>query len=119
MSVVYSEPYKYESGPVSHKKTSLPVSGWNSRLLDELNIKTNWEYRQYMTQKSADVMKYNSSNAYDAFGYSRPSQNLMFSKSTEKPSDLKESYLNKYELESRMIAPELTAEDVRKIRYKS
>jgi hypothetical protein len=110
MSIFYSEPYKYVEE--KSNKRALPIASekvLNSHLLKELNLKNGWEYRQYITKNAKEIIKCNCSHAYEEFGY-LPSETPL--QSSPRLTDLKELYLNKYNIESRMVAPEINIQNI-------
>ena len=99
------------------------------------NIKSNWEYRQYMTKNANDIMKYNFTETATDVGFSNskpeelPSiQSNKFSSlapakaiqslievaedTLEKQSDLKVNYLTREELQARRVSPAITQEEL-------
>ena len=120
MSVFYTEPYTYNIEPMYEERPSIDkvsTSGRNGSLLKELGLKTNWEYRQYITKNGDEILYYNRSQGYKDNGVSTVSGPLPVSRGVS-TSDLKEAYLNQYRMESMMVAPELSTEDVFNIRNK-
>lgn len=121
-----------------------PEAVLNAHLLKEINVQTNWQYRQYMTKNAKDIMKYNcTQSATDAGYFKRYADLANESYSTPylspalgsndqlkgnepkgnepkgyKTSDLKELYLTREQLESRMVAPEVNQEDILRMRSK-
>ena len=110
-----------------------PESVLNKHLVKEMGLHTNWQYRQYMIENAKNIMKYNCVQASTDAGYVKQYSNLndsatfstpySFSSFTDstKPAgyetgDLKELYLTREQLESRMVAPELSQADVLKMR---
>jgi len=101
-----------------------PEAVLNEHLLKEIGVSTNWQYRQYLTKNAKEIMKYNclqtSTDAgyikrYADLGSSSYSTPYVFpnSENNQKPvgyqaSDLKDIYLSREQLESRMVAPEIT-----------
>lgn len=109
-----------------------PLDVANLAQLNASGVKTNWEYRRYLTANALDIMRQNyleTSNdcGYvarfaDVAGYTTPQSftgnnedRIRNSKGYE-TSDLKELYLSKEQLNARMIAPELTQEQLLKMR---
>lgn len=100
----------------------------NKYLVDSNNIKSNWEYRKYLTQNSEKIMEYNKKESENDIGYymrvddlSKASSNTPFLYSSyvdeSKPvgyetSDLKEMYLSREQLSARMVSPAITQEDL-------
>ena len=111
-------------------------SGWqpgnavNESIRRSENIKTNWDYRRYLTLNADQVMNLNRIDAvnisghgsFDVNGYEQDNhRNVPFMYSTvmdtREPfgytqSDLKDTYLSREALQSRMVAPEITQEQV-------
>ena len=111
-------------------------SGWqpgnavNESIRRSENIKTNWDYRRYLTLNADQVMNINRIDAvnmsghgsFEVNGYEQDThRNVPFMYSTvmdtREPfgyvqSDLKDVYLSREALQSRMIAPEITQEQV-------
>ena len=111
-------------------------SGWqpgnavNESIRRSENIKTNWDYRRYLTINADQVMNINRIDAvnmsghgsFDVNGYEQDNhRNVPFMYSTvmdtREPfgyiqSDLKDTYLSREALQSRMVAPEITQEQV-------
>jgi hypothetical protein len=108
-----------------------PEAVINDDLILSNNIKSNWQYRKYLTQNAKDIMEYNFRESSNDVGYyKRPidlpnmQSNLVSNMNTTpynfssihdttKPfgyqnSDLKELYLSRERLDSRKIAPEIT-----------
>jgi hypothetical protein len=108
-----------------------PEAVLNNYLIKELGIKSNWEYRQYLTNQAKDVMTYNRIQSANDSGYIRRYVDTNAEKphstpyaypsfvDTSKPvgyetSDLKEIYLSREQLQARMVAPEVTQEQLMK-----
>ena len=104
-----------------------PEAVLNSHLLKEINVETNWQYRQYMIKNAKDIMKYNCTQSATDAGYLKryaDLENNSYSTpyvsnsyvDNAKPSgyqtsDLKELYLTREQLQARMVAPEITQEE--------
>jgi hypothetical protein len=104
-----------------------PEAVLNSHLLKEINVETNWQYRQYMIKNAKDIMKYNCTQSATDAGYlkryadlennsySTPYISNSFVDNTKpsgyQTSDLKELYLTREQLQARMVAPEITQEE--------
>ena len=98
----------------------------NTNLQRESNIKSNWEYRQYLQKKSNDIMKYNTYQAIYTSGnnpyissnneevnktpvlYHSTYDNRK-SKVSHPDTNLKQTYLEKEQFKSRMISPSIPA----------
>ena len=111
-------------------------SGWqpgnavNESIRRAENIKTNWDYRRFLTTNADQIMTLNKIDAVNTSGhgsfevnaYEQENQrNVPFMYASvmddREPfgyvqSDLKETYLSREALQSRMIAPEITQEQV-------
>ena len=102
-----------------------PEAVINSRIQQQENIQSNWQYRQFLQKNGLQIMKYNSKEACYDLGLdphtttnTTPSSNVPFtyrsSFDTAKPgfgycnSDLKNPYLTREQLNARMIAPTIT-----------
>jgi hypothetical protein len=102
-----------------------PEAVINSRIQQQENIQSNWQYRQFLQKNGLQIMKYNSKEACYDLGIdphtttnTTPSSNVPFtyrsSFDTAKPgfgycnSDLKTPYLTREQLNARMIAPTIT-----------
>ena len=120
-----------------------PESTANDKLLKENGITSNWEYRKFMTQNAPQIIRRNfieSANDigyYDRFGIDtksnfEPTQAPMnvrqfghpavYSSYVEKeraygstPSDLKTNYLSREQLQSRMVSPAITQDELLKM----
>jgi hypothetical protein len=96
----------------------------NRKIQQDANIQSNWSYRQYMQQNALQIMKYNSMGSIYSSGnnpytlFSEPVQNTPFifaslHDNTAAPcayptSDLKQSYIEKIQLKSRLVAPSIS-----------
>jgi hypothetical protein len=111
-------------------------SGWqpgnavNESLRRAENIQTNWDYRRYLTTNADLIMNINRIDAVNASGHGsfevspyeqEEHRNVPFMYSsvmdTREPfgyvqSDLKDVYLSRDALQARMVAPEITQEQV-------
>jgi hypothetical protein len=111
-------------------------SGWqpgnavNESIRRAENIKTNWDYRRFLTTNADQVMTLNKIDAVNTSGhgsfevnaYEQENQRnvpFMYASVMDErepfgyvQSDLKETYLSREALQSRMIAPEITQEQV-------
>jgi hypothetical protein len=106
-----------------------PEAVVNERIQQKEGIKSNWEYRQYMTQNGINIMKYNTLEACYELGLNphtevnnTPSSNVPYlfksTFDTTKPgygysnSDLKTPYLSREQLNARMISPSIEPSDI-------
>lgn len=102
----------------------LPGDQINQKIREENDIKTNAQYRSYLTKNAESIMKQNMEEACDQcctcparYGDNQPETNTPFlykscTESTQpfgyQNSDLKELYLNEYQLQARLSAPIMT-----------
>lgn len=102
-----------------------PESATNNQLLKNNDIKSNWEYRKYLTQHGNQVMEYNFRATCNDTGYFIPPLDVGSGENSHskkvpytytsftdmsKPdgyqdSDLKHMYLSREQLNSRKVAP--------------
>ncbi|NBO72835.1 hypothetical protein EBV26_20545 [bacterium] len=111
-------------------------SGWqpghavNESIRRSEGITTNWDYRRYLTTNAEQIMNINRIDAVNASGHGSFEVNayeqdnhrnvpFMYSSISDErepfgyvKSDLKDVYLSRETLQSRMIAPEITQEQV-------
>lgn len=102
----------------------LPGDQINNQIRQKNNIKTNWDYRQFLVNNAENIMKQNSVAACDQccacpakYGDDQPQSGTPFlyksCNDDARPfgyenSDLKDFYLSQYQLQSRLSAPILT-----------
>uniref|UniRef100_A0A6C0I432 Uncharacterized protein n=1 Tax=viral metagenome TaxID=1070528 RepID=A0A6C0I432_9ZZZZ len=140
-SLGYNTNNKYPDFPPLMSDGRSVTSSWqpeaviNASIIQANGIKTNWEYRQFLTNNAVEIMKYNFlESSTDVGYYKRPidlpsiRSNIVsgpntvpyqfksysdkaqpFSYST---SDLKEMYLSREELNSRKVSPVITQEQL-------
>jgi len=109
-----------------------PEAVLNNNLLKQSGVKTNWEYRKYLTENSVQISRQNFREACNDTGYlERFSPNEIDSTSAmnqvpyiytsysdnSKPngyseSDLKEVYLSREQLNARRFAPAITQDQL-------
>ena len=104
----------------------------NEQIRQENNIKTNWQYRQYLTTNADAIIKSNQLDACDECCYCPalktgepvPNTPFLYKSCMEKSqpygyenSDLKNVYLTSYQLQARMVAPAITQEQLLQQRY--
>jgi hypothetical protein len=100
-----------------------PEAVLNNQIIKENGIKTNWQYRKFLTENANHLMKENYRESSNDFGYMKryntePSTTSPFllntattaNSSLEKQlgyqtSDLKELYLSREKLDSQRVAP--------------
>jgi hypothetical protein len=104
--------------------TWLPGDQINKQIREDNNIKSNWDYRRYLVNNAEDVMKQNSVSACDQccacpakYGDNQPQNGtpFLYKSCTDNSqpfgyqnSDLKQLYLNDYQLQCRLSAPIMT-----------
>jgi hypothetical protein len=85
-----------------------PYSGLNNALRKQEGIKTNWGYRQFMTNNAVGIMNYNTTEAQQALGLP-----IRFQSADSIPevfhsnSDLKRTFVEREKLQARMVSPTL------------
>ena len=103
------------------------ISGWqpeaviNDRIIRDNNIKSNWQYRRFITENANEILKSNFNEECNDTGYFINQLNTIEHKSpyiynsiddTTKivgnESDLKDLYLSRERLDARKIAPAMT-----------
>ena len=99
-----------------------PGSVLSEELRNNAGIKTNWEYRKYMTENADEIIKMNQMSACDqCSSVSNPINNnansgsnspFVFKSSSDKSqpagyenSDMKNIYISQFQLQSRMVTP--------------
>jgi hypothetical protein len=98
----------------------------NNQLLNDTGIKSNWEYRRYLTRNSENIVKYNFAEAATDVGYYKRfaeapiitntsaavNTPVWYSSYQDKPvgqeSDLKKLYLTREQLAALKVAPSVT-----------
>ena len=101
-----------------------PQAVVNNEIRQRENIKTNWEYRQYLTNNAQEIMKINSIEACDQCCYCPPKYGnyqpnngtpFLYTSCTDSTqpfgyenSDLKNQYLSSSQLQARTYAPIVT-----------
>lgn len=102
-----------------------PGAAVNEEIRSTNNIKSNWQYRQYLTENADSIIKSNQIDSCDSCGYcsasnvGEPIQNspYLYTSCMDKSqpygyegSNLKNIYLSSQQLQSRMMAPVLSQE---------
>jgi hypothetical protein len=118
-----------------------PEAALNNNLIKSQGIKTNWEYRKYLTENSQAILKENFLAACNDVGYFErflpPGQGMNASNGgsnvpyryssyldSSMPqgyvnSDLKDMYLSREQLNSRKVSPPLTQDQLFRGNYDS
>lgn len=104
-----------------------PNSVYNEQLIESNQIKSNWEYRQYLQKNAIQVMKDNFLEASNDCGYIERYVDYKYNNGVpllyksyvdnRKPmfyedSDLKEQYLSREQLDAMKMAPTVTLDKV-------
>jgi hypothetical protein len=101
-----------------------PESVINSKIQKQEGLKSNWDYRQYLQNNAQNIMKFNYMESVNASGnnpnsylnnQSSPNTPFVFQSTHDKRqptygynnSDLKQNYLTREQLNSRMMAPSI------------
>ena len=137
----YSTNNQYSDFPPLMKDGRSVVSSWqpeshmNKEIKKQNNIKTNWEYRQYLAKNAQSIMEKQFSESANDTGYNMKSSQKPNIQSNEvtgfsnypysfksvldetKPtgyiqSDLKTAYLSREQLQSRQISPVVTRDEL-------
>ncbi len=102
----------------------LPGAAINEKIRKDNNIKSNWQYRNFLTSNADSIILQNQLNACDQcctcparYGDNQPQSKspFLYKSCTESTqpfgyatSDLKNEYLSSYQLQCRLVAPILT-----------
>ena len=96
----------------------------NKKIQVDTGIQTNWQYRQFMQTNANNIMKYNTMQTINASGNNpytllntSPTQNTPYLYNSlhqaqgsipYRNSDLKQNYMTKEQMKSRMISPSIS-----------
>ena len=137
-SLGYNTNNKYEGFPPLMSDGRSITASWqpeaviNNDMIVNNNIKTNWEYRQYLIHNSKEIINYNFTEASNDVGYYKRyteapkisedvyhSTPYLYSSIMDdkkvlgvKNSDLKQLYLSREQLESRKVSPVITQDQL-------
>jgi hypothetical protein len=105
-----------------------PEAVLNNNLVEQYNIKSNWEYRQFLIENSQEIIRQNFNEAATDVGYteryvpqnmaklSTPFQYNSYLDNSRptgfNESDLKSAYLSREQLNSRKFAPAITQQEL-------
>jgi len=147
-SLGYATNNKYPEFPPLMSDGRSITSTWqpealiNDDLIQSNNIRSNWQYRKYLTNNAKDIMEYNFRESSNDVGYYKRPIDLPNMQSNivtnmngvpynftsildnSKPfgyqtSDLKEMYLSREQLDSRKISPVITQDQlIKNVNYK-
>ena len=101
-----------------------PEGSTNRKIQVDSGISSNWKYRQYMQKNANEIMKYNTMQTINTSGNNpytllntKPVENTPYLYNsvhdTSSPaygfrnSDLKQDYMTKVQMKSRMVAPSI------------
>lgn len=146
-SMGYAANNQYKEFPPMMDDGRAAVASWqqnavvNQAIITQNGIRSNWEYRRFLTHNANQVMSEAFREAANDVGYYERAEKNMKSDfkpivdnmkagvpftyqtyfSNEKPfgyqtSDLKEEYLTREQLQARMIAPALTQDELLQLR---
>ena len=100
-----------------------PEAVQNQQLLKQSGVRSNWEYRKYLSDNAEKIIRDNFSEAANDIGYFvdeyRPvsvNSGVGGASQWSDHSDLKQLYLSREELQSKRVAPVLTQEELLRIR---
>jgi hypothetical protein len=103
-----------------------PEAVLNTAILQKAGIKSNWEYRQYLTHNAKEIMRMDMSEAANDVGYYKryldvdtednypkslntPPENAVRTPGyIDRSTDLKQAYMTREQLEARMVSPVVT-----------
>lgn len=103
-----------------------PEAVLNNYLLKDTGINSNWEYRRYLTNNSTQIVSQNRLSSMNDVGYVKRYEDVASNFSTPKiqhsyvesepqKSDLKNIYLSREQLNSKLVAPEMTQYELLKL----
>ena len=138
-SLGYNTNNKYPEFPPLMSDGRSVVASWqqntvvNKNIVESNNLKTNWQYRQYLTHNANEILKQNFTEASNDVGYFKryieppiisvqsdlPKQPYVYKSNMDQrtslgsqDSDLKQLYLSREQLNSRKISPAITQEEL-------
>jgi len=82
-----------------------PEAAINENIRRENNIKTNWEYRQYLATHAKEVIAFNQSQASNQQQQQHPQQHPQHPQHQHQQSDLKQQYLQTEHQQINIVAP--------------
>jgi len=135
-SLGYNTNNQYKDFPGNMADGRALIASWqpeaviNNEIIRETGIKTNWEYRQFMTANAKEIMTYNFTEACNDAGYYKrfvePPKSAVDSSSPYiyksihdttsvmgiNNSDLKQMYLSREQLQARKVSPVITQDQL-------
>ena len=103
-----------------------PEAVLNNYILKDTGINSNWEYRRYLTNNSTQIVSQNRLSSMNDIGYVKryeditanfttPTIQQSYVESEPQESDLKNIYLSREQLNSKLVAPEMTQYELLKL----
>jgi len=103
-----------------------PEAVLNNYILKDTGINSNWEYRRYLTNNSTQIVSQNRLSSMNDIGYVKRYEDITANFTTPKiqhsyvesepqKSDLKNIYLSREQLNSKLVAPEMTQYELLKL----
>lgn len=106
-----------------------PGAVLNEKIKTDAGIKSNWQYRKYLVENADEIIKYNQLGAcneccegvvrYGTADQSSSNAPYVFTSSLDKSqpfgyetSDLKNNYLTNYQLQTRMVTPVISQDQL-------
>ena len=109
-----------------------PEAVLNEAILRKNGIRSNWEYRRFLTQNAKEIMRMDMTESANDVGYykryidintednypkslNQPSENFARTPGyIDRSTDLKQAYMTREQLEAQMISPVITQEEMLK-----
>lgn len=136
----YNANNQYAGFPPKMDDARALVAAWqpeavvNHNLVKSVGVQSNWQYRKYLTKNADDIIRYNREEAFNDIGYYKRFTEAPI-ESTKTPylyssimdntdvrgvdnSDLKQLYLSREQLASRMTSPSITQAELLHIQKK-
>ena len=109
-----------------------PEAAQNKAIIQQNGIRSNWQYRQYLTHHAKEIMRADMTESANDVGYyqryldidpndrtlagqPQPQNAIRTPGYIDRSSDLKNAYLSREQLEARMISPAITQAEL--LRY--
>jgi hypothetical protein len=131
----YHSNNKYDNFPPLMKDGRSITASWqpeavlNNKIIQDNNIKSNWQYRKFLTNNAVKIIKHNTIDSLNDVGYykrhtdapehSKVNTPYLYQSylDTTKPigyvdTDLKQNYLTREQLNSRKVSPAITQEQL-------
>ena len=103
-----------------------PEAVLNTAIIQRNHIRSNWEYRRFLTQNAKEIMRMDMSEAANDVGYYKryldvdtednypkslntpPENSVRTPGYIDRSTDLKQAYMTREQLEARMVSPVVT-----------